>query len=94
MDNNTLAMTGPVREGDAVSVQVNADPGWSATQDGREIAMTRDRLGFIVLHPAAADNTRVELRFGATLEQRLMALVSALAWCASLYWLWRTRQVA
>ena len=94
VDNNTLAMTGPVREGDAVGVQVNADPGWSATQDGREIAMTRDRLGFVVLHPAAAANTRVELHFGATLEQRLMALVSALAWCVSLYWLWRTRRVA
>ncbi|MEO8369776.1 MAG: 6-pyruvoyl-tetrahydropterin synthase-related protein [Candidatus Solibacter sp.] len=94
VDNNTLAITGPVREGDAVSVQVNADPGWSATQDGREIAMTRDRLGFIVLHPATVAATRMELHFGATLEQHLMALVSALAWCVSLYWLWRTRRVA
>jgi len=94
VDNNTLAMTGLVRDGDAVGVQVNADPGWSATQDGRPIPITRDRLGFVVLHPAAAADTRVELRFGATLEQRLMALVSALAWCGSFFWLWRSRRTA
>jgi uncharacterized membrane protein YfhO len=94
VDNNTLTMTGTVREGDAVGVQVNADPGWSATQDGREIAMTQDRMGFVVLHPAAAANTRVELKFGATFEQHLMALVSAVAWCASLYYLWSTRRTA
>ena len=94
VDNNTLSVTGVVREGDAVGVQVNADPGWRATQDGHTIPITRDRLGFVVLHPAAAASTRLELHFGTTLEQILMALLSALAWCGSFFWLWRTRRTA
>ena len=93
-DNNRLAIAGTVREGDVVGVQVNADPGWSATQDGREIAMTQDKLGFVVLHPAAAASTRMELHFTGTLEQRLTALLSVLAWCGSFLWLWHTRRTA
>ena len=50
--SSRLAIAGAVRAGDVVSVQVNADPGWRATQDGRPIAITQDALGFVVLHPA------------------------------------------
>jgi hypothetical protein len=83
-DTSTLAMTGPAPPGHVVAVQVNADPGWRATQDGREIPITQDTLGFIVLHPAPAAATRIELRFQGTLEQRMMAALCALAWIAAL----------
>jgi hypothetical protein len=72
-------------------VQVNADPGWQATQEGREIEITEDGLGFIVLHPAAAAATSIELRYRGTVEQRVMALVSVLAWVAALAALIRSR---
>ncbi|HEX7598329.1 MAG TPA: hypothetical protein VF518_08945, partial [Polyangia bacterium] len=73
IDTNTFAVTGPAPPGTLVAIQVNADPGWRATQDGREIAITRDTLGFVVLHPSPAAATRIELRFRGTIEQRLMA---------------------
>ncbi len=53
-----LEVSGPVPAGQVVAVQVNADPGWRATQDGREIAIAQDRLGFMVLDPAPAAAAR------------------------------------
>ena len=91
IDTSGLAMTGPAPPGHLVAVQVNADPGWRATQDGHEIPITQDKLGFVVLHPAPAATTRIELRFQGTLEQRIMAALCALAWIASLVAFFRTR---
>ena len=85
-------MTGAVRPGDVVSVQVNADRGWRATQDGREIEITQDKLGFIVLHPAPAVATRIELHYWGTVEQRVMAALCALTWVAALIALVRVRR--
>jgi hypothetical protein len=87
----TLEMTGPAPPGDLAAIQVNADPGWRATQDGHEIPITQDQLGFVVLHPTSAAATRIELRFRGTIEQRIMAAVSVLAWLACLFALWGRR---
>jgi hypothetical protein len=84
-DTSTLAMSGAAPPGHLVAVQVNADPGWRATQDGREIPITQDKLGFVVLHPTPAAETRIELHFQGTLEQRIMAALCALAWAVSLF---------
>jgi hypothetical protein len=89
---NTYAMTGAVRPGDVVSVQVNADRGWRVTQDGREIGMTQDKLGFIVLHPTPAPETRIELHYWGTVEQRVMAAICALTWVVALVALLRKRR--
>jgi hypothetical protein len=89
-DSSAFAITGAVPAGELVSVQVNADPGWRATQDGRAIPITRDQLGFMVLEPAPAAATRIELRYRGTAEQRIMAGVSAIAWAAALFALFRT----
>ena len=55
---SALDVSGPVPAGKVVAVQVNADPGWRATQDGREIAIAQDRLGFMVLHAGAGRGGR------------------------------------
>ena len=80
LDTNTMAIAGQVPAGKLIAVQVNAHPGWRAFQDGREIAIDRDNLGFMVLHAASAAATHIELRYRGTMEQRLMTLVSVLAW--------------
>ncbi|MGB7722847.1 MAG: hypothetical protein WBL65_23310, partial [Bryobacteraceae bacterium] len=67
-----------------VAVRVNADPGWRAFQDGRAIPIEIDNLGFMVLRPAAAAATHIELHYRATAEPRLMAVLSALSWLAAL----------
>ena len=89
-DTSRLVVTGPVSPGKWISVQVNADPGWHATQDEHDIAIENDHLGFVVLHPEPAAAARIELRYRGTTEQRTMAAVSAVAWLASLLALFRT----
>ncbi|SPE40741.1 conserved membrane hypothetical protein [Candidatus Sulfopaludibacter sp. SbA3] len=85
VDASALDISGPtVPLGELVSVQVNADPGWRATQDGGELAMSQDKLGFIVLHTAPAAATHIEMRYHGTLEQRVMAALGALAWVGAI----------
>jgi hypothetical protein len=81
---STLVIDGAAPPGRLVAVRVNADPGWQAFQDGRAIPIEIDNLGFMVLRPAAAAATHIELHFRATAEPRLMAVLSALAWMAAL----------
>jgi hypothetical protein len=83
-DQNTLRITGAVPANALVYVHVSHHPGWRAMQDGRPIAIERDALGFMVVKAAAAAQSTIELRYGGTTEQRVMAAISALAWIGAL----------
>ena len=72
-DTSELTIAGPVPAGDLVALLVSANRCWRATQAGHEIPWETDRLGFIVLHPAAAPATQIDLRYHGTMEQRMMA---------------------
>jgi hypothetical protein len=82
-DASAVTISGAVPEGELVALQVSADPGWRAMQDGRQIPIETDRLGFIVLRPTASPTARIELRYHGTAEQRVMAGISMLAWVAA-----------
>jgi hypothetical protein len=88
---SALSVSGAIPAGKVISLQVNADPGWHAAQDGHEVELTRDRLGFIVIHPSPAAAARIDLQFRATAEPRIMAAISILAWVGALTMLWRSR---
>jgi hypothetical protein len=87
----SLTIAGPVREGDVVALQVSADPGWSATQDGHEAPIEEDKMGFMVVHASPSAATRIELRYHGTVEQKAMALVSVIAWIVAFGTLFRKR---
>jgi hypothetical protein len=80
LNTSTLVLDGETLPDHLVALQVNYDPGWHATQDGREIDTAEDRLGYLVLHATASPATHIELRYRGTREQRVMATLSALAW--------------
>ena len=85
LDAGALDITGPAPPpGDLVSVQVNASPGWRASQDGRALPVAQDKLGFLVLTPTPAPATHIALRYQGTLEQRVMAGLCVLSWLAAL----------
>lgn len=92
-DTETFDIEGPVDAGRLIAVQMNADPGWRAVEDGREISIETDNLGFMVLHPPAAGNTHIEMRYRVGAEPRIMAAISALSWTGALalLFLWRKR---
>jgi uncharacterized membrane protein YfhO len=89
-DPGRYTIEGSVPPDHRIAIQVNADRGWRATQDGRDIPITTDSLGFVVLHPLPAASTRIELHYWGTLEQRLMAGLCLLSWIAALYAYFRT----
>jgi len=84
LDPDTLAVDGNTPPGRLVAVRVNADHGWHAIQEGREIPIEADNLGFMVLRPAPAAATHIELRYRSTAEPRVMAALSAIAWLAAI----------
>jgi hypothetical protein len=90
-DNNTFEIEGAVDSGRIVAVSMNADPGWHAAQDGREIPIETDNLGFMVLRPGASAATHIELRYRVGAEPRIMAAICVLAWIGAVagLFLWR-----
>jgi hypothetical protein len=75
-----LVIEGAIPPQRLVGLQENWDPGWEATQDGREIVIGPDYLGFIALQPWPGQRSRIELHYRGSREQRLFAGVSLLAW--------------
>jgi hypothetical protein len=84
-----VLIEGAIPSNKLISVQVNAGPGWHATQDGRAIGLSEDALGFLVLHPSPAAATCIVLEYRGTAEQRIMAAICALTWLAALFALGR-----
>jgi hypothetical protein len=95
-DSNTLEIDGAVESGRLIAISMNADPGWRAMQDGREIPIEADSLGFVVLHPAPSAAAHIEMRYRVGAEPRIMAAASALAWIGATagLFLWRKRSVS
>jgi hypothetical protein len=90
-DQNTLRITGAILPQALVYVHVSHHPGWRATQDGRPVTIERDNLGFMIVRAGATAQSTIELHYGGTTEQRVMAAISALAWMAALAALFRRR---
>jgi hypothetical protein len=84
LGTGSFEISGATPPGRLVSVQVNGGAGWRAWQDGHQIPIETDDLGFMVLRPAASAATHIELQYRAPAEPRVMAAVSALTWTAAL----------
>jgi hypothetical protein len=82
-----IEIEGPAPAGRMIEVAESWDPGWEALQDGRAVQIDQDHLGYMVLKTSPAAATKIELRYRGTLEPRIMAGVSALAWIGMLYFL-------
>jgi hypothetical protein len=89
LDPNTLDIDGATPPDRFLAVSVNADPGWRATQDGREIPIDTDNLGFILLRPTPAPAAHIELSYRSTLEPRIMAALCITTWLIAIAYLFR-----
>ena len=97
LDPRSLTLEGAVPEGRMMALKVNWEEGWRAAQNGRPVEIERDNLGFMVVHAAPSRAARVELRYEGTREQRVAAVVCAVAWLAAfsgLYFDFRRRRVS
>jgi hypothetical protein len=78
-------IAGPVPENMHVAVSVTYDENWRAFQDGREIPVEPMVTGLTLLKPRPASYSRIEMRFAPSLQERLCAVVSALALACCLF---------
>jgi hypothetical protein len=62
-----------------LSIQVTYNPGWRARVRGREVPVSSDKLGLIVMEPACDGDCQIDLSFGATPEIWICRMLSALA---------------
>jgi hypothetical protein len=91
---NELRIDGPVPEGMSVVVLVNHDPGWRAEQDGRPVPIEATKLGVMLVRARSSAQSSITLRYQGTLEPRVMAAVSGLAWVVAIGALFRRRRAA
>jgi hypothetical protein len=87
LDTTRLRIDGSTPESMVMSVQVSYDRGWSATSNGRSVAVERDKLGFMKLRATGP----VDLEYRGTAEQKAFAVVSMLTWAGALALLWKNR---
>jgi len=63
-DNPTHGrITATVNPPNVLSIQLTYDPGWRATSGGHALAIGRDALGFLVVHPQCTGECSINLEF-------------------------------
>jgi len=67
-----------------VSIQITYDRGWRASVRGRDVPVSRDKLGLIVVEPGCDGDCQVDLFFGARPEMRICRTLSVMATLAAL----------
>lgn len=77
---NRLRIEGDFITGMLVALSVNYDEGWHAYQGQRILPVTETKLGFMAIQPHPQEKAPIWLEFRSSSEQRLMALLSAIAW--------------
>jgi hypothetical protein len=76
-DNPTHGrITATVNPPNILSLQVTYDPGWRATWDGHSLAVGRDALGFMVIHPRCSGDCSIDLEFDPGPQRRAMLAIS------------------
>ena len=78
-DTNTAEVSAVMERGQAVEVAVTWDPGWSATVEGRPVAVRQDGLGFLALEPECAGTCNIEMTWSAGWEPRVAIGLAVLA---------------
>ncbi len=94
-DSRHARIRAPLKPGQAIAVQVTYAPGWVATMNAQPVAITRDGIGLMTLHPECSGPCEIDLAYEGSLEGRMCRALSVLTMlglaAAALYrWLlWR-----
>lgn len=83
---DTARITMVLAPDDVVSVQLAGFRGWKAYADGHAVPITRDGLGFLLVHPHSTGPSEIRLRWTGSPDGVVSALIS-LAALAGFGWL-------
>jgi len=76
--NSQARIVTNLHRGQVVAVQVNHDPGWVATANGRPASVTRDGIGLVTLHPECDGPCEILLTFERGAQRRICLGLSVL----------------
>ena len=94
---NTARVEGEVRGGEAVSLQMNYHPGWTARVEGRQVEIGRDGLGLMWMRTGCEGPCGIDLVYGGGFELHAARWVSGLTLAAMagvFVWDWRRFRAA
>ncbi len=83
---NRAAIAVQIKKPEVVSVQMNWDPGWQASVNGKAFATGKDALGLLVLDPPCQGSCTIDLEFTGGLQRKIVDILSffSLGICAYL----------
>ena len=86
LDNETAVISGDLKSGQLVSVQVSAHPGWHATVDHSPRTLFADKLGFLTIVPNCSGDCTIRLHYDGGIEMQMARWISRIAIIGSLLW--------
>jgi hypothetical protein len=89
----SMSVAARLLEGESLLVQETYDPAWRASSGGRRLAVSRDAVGYMVVHAPPGEQT-IRLVFELPLECVVGRILTACAVAAAVLWLWFGRRVA
>ncbi len=88
---NAAVISGSFAPDQAVAVSMNYDPGWTATSNGRPVALHADGLGLVAIEPKCTGPCEIEMRWSARWEPAFASMMFLLALTSSILWCWGGR---
>jgi hypothetical protein len=86
LDNETALISGDLKPGQLVSVQVTAHPGWHATVDRSPRTVFADKLGFLTVVPNCSGDCTISLHYNGGIEMRAARWINWTVIIGSLLW--------
>lgn len=90
-DHSTATIAGDFLPQHEVAVAVSFEEGWQATQNGQDVPVRPNNLGFLTITPQAGAGQTLTLHYGSTMEPKLLLGLSA---GMVGYWLWAAIRAA
>lgn len=91
--SNMAVLSGTISRGQAVSVAINYDPGWTATVAGRPVPLRADGLGLIAIEPNCDGPCEIQIRWTQRWEPPFALGAFGLALVVSTFWCFRSRGI-
>jgi hypothetical protein len=86
LDNETAVISGNLKPGQLVSVQVSAHPGWHATVNHSPRTVFKDKLGFLTVVPNCSGDCTISLHYDGGIEMQAARWINWIAIVGSLVW--------
>jgi hypothetical protein len=80
----SLSLAGTIPADMLVSVMISYDPGWYATQGGKQIPIEKDGAGYMILRAEPAAHSEINLRYGGSSQQKVFTAASGIGWLVAL----------